>query len=184
MFGTEAIALMNTGRPGIPDGLRDGRWLRAALAEWQIEHSGPITDDDLEELRRLRTMLRRLTATVAGGRLLTEAELADLNRVLARTPSFSRVLPDSGRYVLDMTPVAHDWRDVTIAEIAGSFAAALRTDPTRLRICAAPRCETVFWDETRSRTRSWCDSRTCGNRVRVQRHRTEVDRRSSTKDAL
>jgi predicted RNA-binding Zn ribbon-like protein len=99
-------------------------------------------------------------------------DLIDLNRLLARTPSYSQVTTDGDRYVLDRTPVASDWRDVAIAEILGSFAAMLRVDPSRLRICAAPGCATAFWDETRSRTRSWCDNRTCGNRVRVQRHRT------------
>jgi len=172
VFGTEAIALMNTGRPGVDDAL-DEAWLSSSLAEWSVARSGPITDDDLDELRRLRTMLRRWTATVASGRLLSATDLTDLNRRLARTPSFSRVEVDGDRYVLDMTPVAADWRDVAIAEVLGSFAAMLRVDPTRLRICAAPDCGTVFWDETRSRTRQWCDNRTCGNRVRVQRYRTK-----------
>ena len=172
MFGTEAIALMNTGRPGVDDAL-DEAWLSSSLEDWSVARPGPITDDDLDELRRLRTMLRRWTATVAAGRLLSATDLTDLNRRLARTPSFSRVEVDGDRYVLDMTPVAADWRDVAIAEVLGSFAAMLRVDPTRLRICAAPVCGTVFWDETRSRTRQWCDNRTCGNRVRVQRYRTK-----------
>jgi predicted RNA-binding Zn ribbon-like protein len=171
LFGAEAIALMNTGRPGHPDRL-DERWLATALAQWSVAQRGRITGDDLDELRRLRTMLRRWAGVVAAGELLSTEDLGDLNRLLARTPSSSRVLVDGERYVLDMTPVAADWRDVAIAEILGSFAAMLRADPTRLRICAAPGCGTVFRDETRSRTRSWCDNRTCGNRVRVQRHRT------------
>jgi predicted RNA-binding Zn ribbon-like protein len=171
VFGVEAIALMNTGRPGGPDGL-DEAWLVGRLAEWEVAWSGRITEDDLAELRRLRDMLRRWTTVVAAGRLLSTEDLADLNRRLARTPSFSRVEIDGSRYVLDMTPVAADWRDVTIAEILGSFAAMLRADPSRLRVCAAPGCGTVFRDETRSRTRTWCDARTCGNRVRVQRHRS------------
>ena len=178
MFGTESIALMNTGRPdatasGITDTL-DAAWLSSSLDAWSVQREGPITDEDLDELRRLRTMLRKWTTVVASGRLLPAADLIDLNRRLARTPSFSRVEVDGDRYVLDMTPVAADWRDVAIAEILGSFAAMLRADPTRLRICGAPGCGTVFWDDTRSRTRHWCDNRTCGNRVRVQRYRASA----------
>src|SRR5215470_16170086 len=145
---------MNTGRPGVADEL-DEPWLTSSLAAWSVEHHGRITRDDLEEMRHLRTSLRRWTAVVASGRQLAEEDLTDLNRLLARTPSYSRVEIDGARYVLDRTPVASDWRDVAIAEILGSFAAMLRVDPSRLRICAAPGCGTVFWDETRSRTRSW-----------------------------
>ena len=43
-------------------------------------------------------------------------------------------------------------------------------DPTRLTIRAAG-CETAGWGETRSRTQTWCDTRTYGNRMRVTRHR-------------
>ena len=58
--------------------------------------------------------------------------------------------------------------------LAAAITAAINIeiDPSRLRVCAAPDCGQVFWDETRSRTRTWCDSRTCGNRVRVRRHRS------------
>jgi predicted RNA-binding Zn ribbon-like protein len=170
-YGTEAIALMNTDRPDASDALEDDQWLASALVDWEVVRSGPITRDDLEELRRLRAMLRRLTVVIASGRQLSNEELSDLNRLLARTPTFSHVEACDEGYILDMTPVAADWRDVAISEIVGSFAAMLRADPTRLRICARDGCGSVFWDETRSRTRSWCDSATCGNRVRVNRHR-------------
>jgi predicted RNA-binding Zn ribbon-like protein len=165
---------MNTEQPGAGDALDDGQWLDTALADWEVERTGAITHDDLDELRRLRALLRRLTSVIASGRQLSTEDLNDLNRVLARTPSFARIETDGQRYVLDRTPVAADWRDVAIGEIVGSFAAMLRVDPSRLRICARPGCEAVFWDETRSRTRSWCDNRTCGNRVRVSRHRART----------
>jgi predicted RNA-binding Zn ribbon-like protein len=165
---------MNTNRPDTRDALDDERWLVAALAAWEVPRPGPITNDDLDELRRLRALLRRMTAAVASGRQLSNEELTDLNRWLARTPTFSRVESGHEGYVLDMTPVAADWRDVAVSEIVGSFAAMLRADPNRLRVCARPGCETVFWDETRSRTRTWCDNKTCGNRVRVNRHRART----------
>jgi len=102
---------------------------------------------------------------------LSAKDLTDLNDVLGATPVRSTVEREGDRYILDMRPVANGWLQVTIREVTGSFTAMLRADPSRLRICAAPGCETAFWDETRSRTRTWCDTRTCGNRVRVSRHR-------------
>jgi predicted RNA-binding Zn ribbon-like protein len=41
----------------------------------------------------------------------------------------------------------------------------------RLRTCAAPDCARVFVDESRNRSRVYCDSRTCGNRMHVAAYR-------------
>ena len=44
-------------------------------------------------------------------------------------------------------------------------------DLSRLRQCAAGDCGWLFLDETRNRSRKWCDMNTCGNRVKVARYR-------------
>lgn len=41
----------------------------------------------------------------------------------------------------------------------------------RLRYCAAPDCRRAFVDLSRNRSRRYCDSRTCGNRLHVAAYR-------------
>src|SRR6476661_4422014 len=41
----------------------------------------------------------------------------------------------------------------------------------RFRICANDTCRWIFYDESRSGQRRWCDMATCGNRAKAQRHR-------------
>jgi predicted RNA-binding Zn ribbon-like protein len=41
----------------------------------------------------------------------------------------------------------------------------------RFRICANDTCRWIFFDESRSGQRRWCDMATCGNRAKAQRHR-------------
>nr|WP_155073098.1 CGNR zinc finger domain-containing protein [Streptomyces taklimakanensis] len=41
----------------------------------------------------------------------------------------------------------------------------------RLRRCAAPDCRRAFIDLSRNRSRRYCDSRTCGNRLHVAAYR-------------
>ena len=43
-------------------------------------------------------------------------------------------------------------------------------DLTRLRRCAAEGCGWFFLDTTRNHSRRWCDTRDCGNRIRVRRY--------------
>jgi predicted RNA-binding Zn ribbon-like protein len=41
----------------------------------------------------------------------------------------------------------------------------------RLAVCAAPDCERVLVDLSRNRSKRYCDSRTCGNRLHVAAYR-------------
>jgi predicted RNA-binding Zn ribbon-like protein len=44
----------------------------------------------------------------------------------------------------------------------------------RLRICANETCRWVFFDESRTGKRRWCDMSTCGNRAKAARHRARL----------
>ncbi|MFC6080006.1 CGNR zinc finger domain-containing protein [Sphaerisporangium aureirubrum] len=43
-------------------------------------------------------------------------------------------------------------------------------DLALLKQCPGERCGWLFVDQTRNKSRTWCDSRMCGNRDRVRRH--------------
>ncbi|MBO3750153.1 CGNR zinc finger domain-containing protein [Streptosporangiaceae bacterium NEAU-GS5] len=54
----------------------------------------------------------------------------------------------------------------------GASAVALLTGPdlAQLKQCPGEKCGWLFVDQTRNKSRTWCDSRMCGNRDRVRRH--------------
>jgi predicted RNA-binding Zn ribbon-like protein len=113
-------------------------------------------------------LLQRLAGTVAAGRMLDAAELAELNELLARTPVTARLVDGGeGRYALEMRAVADDPE----RELAGSFASLLRRAPDRLKRCEE--CRRFFLDSTRSRTQRWCTPQ-CGDRARVRAHRARA----------
>ena len=64
---------------------------------------------------------------------------------------------------------------------------AHRRPTDRLRICANETCRWVFYDDSRTGRRKWCDMSTCGNRAKAARHRArqgeaaEVDRARRTR---
>ncbi|WP_207652184.1 CGNR zinc finger domain-containing protein [Clostridium oryzae] len=58
-----------------------------------------------------------------------------------------------------------------IAEIAASFANLLiYHDISRLKKCKNPDCNWFFHDETKSRTKIWCDNN-CANLMKVRKFR-------------
>ncbi len=55
--------------------------------------------------------------------------------------------------------------------IAQSAAELLTSDKLRtVRFCEAPDCEWLFLDQSRNRSRRWCDMTSCGNRQKAKRH--------------
>ena len=165
-IGSSALGLLASG-----ERLEDDAWLLAALERWGIPRGGRLLAEDRDALRELRSLLRRLAEAVAEHGLLPPRELAELNAVIGSTPVRAELVAQpEGGYLVAMTPVADEWRDRAVRELAGAFASLLRQAfPPRLKLCDG--CGAVFWDSTRSRTRRWCDTRTCGNRARVRRHR-------------
>ena len=64
-------------------------------------------------------------------------------------------------------------------QIAHAAADLLASDRlNRVRLCGSGTCEWVFLDESRNRSRRWCDMSTCGNREKARRHYEKVKGRT------
>jgi predicted RNA-binding Zn ribbon-like protein len=133
---------------------------------------GDPTPAEARRLAQLRDLLRELAVTVGSGAPLSPDQLARLNEVIGRRPVRAQLEPvASGGYLVDFVPVGGDWLDQVERDLAGAFVSMLRrAHPPRIKVC--PGCGAVFYDASKNRTRRWCDSRTCGNRERVRRHRS------------
>ena len=141
-----------------------------------VDASRPLSAAERRRLDELRALLSRLTDTVAAGSQLSVSELADLNAVSGKLPVRGGLQAEpGGGYVVVFEPVGGKWVDRVERVLSGSFGSLLRrSPPTRLKRCADETCRRAFVDKTRSRTRRWCDSGTCGNRARVRRHRKRL----------
>jgi predicted RNA-binding Zn ribbon-like protein len=116
----------------------------------------------------LRDALLALFDALAEGRPVPEAAMAGLNRRLAAAPA---VVPLAGaggshRHVLPGRHLEEPFWPVlwSAASLLAEGEAAL------VRRCQAPGCGWVFLDASRGRTRLWCSTEVCGNRVRARRH--------------
>ena len=94
-------------------------------------------------------------------------DLNTLNRALASAPVIRQL--DGGS--LQLVPTT--WGISAVAgTIAASFADLLaHGDPARIVTCANPDCRWVMLDESRNRSRKWCDKAECGNLMKVRKHR-------------
>ena len=152
------------------DHLQDPQWLGRFLERWELGSAGRASAQILGRLTVLRAVLRRIVDAEVAGSRPTGADVDELNRYLAAAPAIRRLVHDKEAYRLDTVAQARGW-DWVMAEIARSLAELLaRPGEQRIKVCANPDCRWVFYDESKSRTRRWCDD-SCGNLLKVRRFR-------------
>jgi predicted RNA-binding Zn ribbon-like protein len=145
-----------------PDPLAGGETAARALGLDRVDAA------ELRPLRKLHATSVELVDTLLGGHPLA-GPAARLTRLAE--PSTATVRLDVGE---DQGLRARlDWSEPTpTAMLARRVALELGAiNPERLKRCALPGCELVFYDTTRSGTRRWHAESPCGVRARQRRHR-------------
>jgi hypothetical protein len=116
------------------------------------------------DLDRLRTLRRELRATCGDGARDDEA----LARLAADAPL--RLTPGPGG-TLQLTPMGDGHPAMLATLLAIAYDAERDGTWDRLKICHHDACRWVFYDESRSRTATWCAMGICGNRTKVAAYR-------------
>jgi predicted RNA-binding Zn ribbon-like protein len=162
--------LINTGRAPGGDALRTVAGLRELAARYAF-HGLPATAADLPLIRDYRTRLDSIVSCCELGQ--EAAAIGQINALLSQTSASPQIASHDGR-----GPHLHVSRpDAPLADrMAAHFAMGLAWlvvagEAGRIRTCAAPDCRDVFVDLSRNRSRRYCDSRTCGNRLHVAAYR-------------
>jgi predicted RNA-binding Zn ribbon-like protein len=126
----------------------------------------PVSDDDLAALR----LVQRAAASAADALLSrTPVDTETVNALASGCRArIELTCDDDGRLRQTLA-----WNDPSVAaRLARRLAAELAAlDPHRLRRCARPECDLVFYDITRSRTQRWHAEDPCGWRERQRRRR-------------
>ncbi|AIQ45431.1 hypothetical protein R70723_05605 [Paenibacillus sp. FSL R7-0273] len=159
-------------RSGDRDRLDDPQW----LADWLERHGLPAAaqakPEELQQLKELRSLLWEEVQQLVQGMAPDQALLDQLNSYMTAGPVIRQIVrkPDQPPE-LALLPQRSDWRQV-MAEIAASFAeGVLEKELSRIRICDNPDCLWVYYDDTRNRSKRYCDDKMCGNLMKVRRFR-------------
>jgi predicted RNA-binding Zn ribbon-like protein len=134
-------------------------------------------DDELTDLRALQAWLRARRLIGARDRL----EDGDLERALDVREALRRLLEDRGagkaideRAIrsLNAMPACVQMRVRFLAELFAIIERAA-ADGTwdRLKVCADHGCRWAYYDNSKNRSRSWCNMAVCGNRSKAREYR-------------
>ncbi|MEU7074116.1 CGNR zinc finger domain-containing protein [Streptomyces narbonensis] len=163
------VDLMNTAPQGDrPDELADLEGLRAFVHAHKISDVGQLGADDLRAVREVR---EKFTAVFSAPEPRIAAPL--INQLVAAAGTTPQ-LTDHDGYDLHVHYFAPG---ASVADHLGADCGmalafiVVAGEQERLRRCEAPDCGRAFVDLSRNRSRRYCDSRTCGNRLHVAAYR-------------
>ena len=141
----------------------DAQALRALAAEHPAE-----AERVLERAVEVRETIYRVFERVAAGEEPRPADLAQLNEALGEAMRHVAVAPTPGAYRWSWAGVPVSLEAPLWPFVHSAAETLVVDDRTRLKQCPGPTCGWLFLDETRSRTRRWCEPGECGNRQRAR----------------
>jgi hypothetical protein len=163
------VDLVNTApEDDTPDGLANVAALHDFVGKHEISDVGTLSELDLSAVRKIRG---RFAGIFAAPDAHSAAVL--INELVAAAGTTPRLTDHDG----------YDWHVHYFApgaSVADHLAAdcgmalaffVVAGEQERLRRCEAPDCRRAFVDLSRNRSRRYCDSRTCGNRLHVAAYR-------------
>lgn len=155
-----------------PDDLRD--WCaQGALLLRDLD----VDTDGLQSAGDLREAIQCVAFTLRAGQAPAAEHVAVLN-AFAAAPPLVRALDPQAQTLQVVTPVS---TEAVLSELARDTL-DLVADPQargRVRQCASPDCQLLFFDDSRPGKRRWCSASRCGDRARARAYRARrIERRS------
>lgn len=167
---TGCVELINTGRAGSSDQLRDVADLQT-LADRYAFAGSRGKPADLPAALDFRARLGSIVTACESGD--EPAAIAQINALLADTGAIPQIVAHDGRgpHLHVSEPTGPLPARMTAHFAMGLAWLVVAGQAHRVRTCASPGCQKLFVDFSRNSSRRYCDSRTCGNRMHVAAYR-------------
>lgn len=140
------------------------------LVDWLVVSGLAVescTLTQLEHARELRESIHAAATAAARQAPLPTRAVKIINDRSTQGRAAAILTPEGSRQWRLSSPGAVEDALGVIAADAISIISGERDG--KLALCASPTCQAVFFDTSRSRTRTWCDMNTCGNREKKAR---------------
>jgi predicted RNA-binding Zn ribbon-like protein len=152
-----------------------------ALPEAEVEELAAEAGADSDHAERttalavrVREVVYRIFRDIASGETPADVDLEALNEVLVEGLAKARLVREDSAYRWSWAGDC-SCLERPLWQIAYSAADLLASGPLdRVRVCDSETCAWLFLDESRNRSRRWCDMATCGNRAKARRHYERV----------
>lgn len=160
--------------------LKDSEWLEQFCRKWAL----PIPDgfgQAVEALTRFRDEMREVALRFCAVRELSPEDIETINARLLLDRPQKRLVQENGGFRLADVPQSGGL-DQFLYRIALSFAELItQYPPEYLKTCGNPDCGWIFYDDSKSHSRKWCDNR-CASLMKVRKYRAGKKNASSPRE--
>lgn len=154
------------------DPLENAAWLVQLCAKWSLV-CPEYSDKTVETLKKFRSSLFDAALECCHGKELSEQSVDFLARSLKLGKFHYSLVMRNGSPCLEE---ASDGSALNtfICRTAKSFMDMLSACPAgSIKECANPDCDWIFCDDSKNRSRKWCDNR-CASLIKVRRYRARA----------
>ena len=154
-------------------GLLDTREMNEATR--RAQDSAVAAERVLACVKELRFALWGLIESLEHHKPTQAADLAVINEWKRRVALSEQLIVGHNKVAFAIS------RDISVLELPGlrvtAAALSLLKGPSlaRIKTCRADDCGWKFVDQSKNRSRRWCDMRVCGNLAKARRHRARSD---------
>lgn len=154
------------------DILMDKELLKEFLEKHNLFAVGIIQEENIKRLVELRDFLSIIFENVVSTGNVTEKEINDMNRYISLALYRRACKYDSEKVEVTLVPEKKDINWI-MSEITSDAVNILSNfEIARIKSCENPDCRWIFYDESKNRTRRWCDD-TCASLMKVRRFRAK-----------
>lgn len=143
----------------------------AELFGLEASKNQSVTDRLVTDISHLRDAIFHVGSAVADGTEPPEEHLKILHNCAHAALGAARLHPGAGR----KATINFEGGDCYAAIIGPVAWAALQLFTSdridRLKQCPPDDCRWLFLDQTKNKSRRWCEMATCGNRAKARKHR-------------
>lgn len=153
------------------DMLDDGTWRVELAQKWNLTVPSKILDSELARLKQLRADMQAVVVGLQKGSNITDAAFYRINQVLKSVAVVSQLSYENDIFQIEQIPDTKGWQ-LFIWHVVNSFAKLLtEREVIRLKVCQNNDCGWIFYDESKNKSRKWCDEKVCGNIMKVRNFR-------------
>jgi predicted RNA-binding Zn ribbon-like protein len=124
----------------------------------------------------LREAMARVLLAKSEGRAAAREDLGKIEAEYGRTAQFARLSSSGDGFAWSLDPAASAF-DAALRPLVESAVGLLTSSRlARLRRCGNSTCYWLFLDATKNGSRRWCEMASCGNVMKLRRHRAKQHR--------
>ncbi|BEP29881.1 CGNR zinc finger domain-containing protein [Helicovermis profundi] len=153
--------------------LKDEKLILDFFNSWNIDFKKPLQNNQIEILLDLRDLLKKIIYSNCKNEKIDLNDFRLINNYMASYEFKKNIVFENGEYNI-IEVLTNSYVNLVVYKIISSFFDLVSENKlSRINYCKNPDCNWLFYDESKNKTRKWCDN-TCASLMKVRKYRNKL----------